>query len=133
MNGRKFNRDSAHRRAMLAGLVCALVKHEQITTTLAKAKDLRPVIEKLITQSRPGTLHASRLINSFLRDQAATRKLVTVLGQRYASRPGGYVRILKAGFRQGDSAPMAVIELVDRDITAKGRDSGTPPQQQEAA
>jgi large subunit ribosomal protein L17 len=122
--GRRFSRTPAHRQAMFANLAQALVKHEQITTTLPKAKDLRPVVEKLITLGKRGDLHARRLLIARTRSEATARKLIDVLGVRYKERPGGYVRILKAGFRYGDSAPMAVIELVDRDVDAKGQDSG---------
>jgi len=132
MNGRKLNRTSSERRALFAGLACALVKHEQIKTTLPKAKDLRPIVEKMVTLGRRGDLHARRQLFAVLRDEAATSKLIAVLGPRYNARQGGYLRILKAGFRQGDAAPMAVIEFVDRDVTAKGRDSG-PVQGAEAA
>ena len=132
MNGRKLNRTSSERRALFAGLACALVKHEQIKTTLPKAKDLRPIVEKMVTLGRRGDLHARRQLFAVLRDEAATSKLIAVLGPRYNERQGGYLRILKAGFRQGDAAPMAVIEFVDRDVTAKGRDSA-PVQGAEAA
>jgi large subunit ribosomal protein L17 len=124
--GRRFNRTSAHRGAMFANMACALIKHEQITTTLPKAKDLRPVIEKLVTHAKngKGSLHARRLAISQIKDAAMVSKLFDVLGPRYATRPGGYVRVLKAGRRYGDNAPMAVIEFVDRDTAAKGQDSG---------
>ena len=124
MNGRKLNRTSSERRALFAGLACALVKHEQIKTTLPKAKDLRPIVEKMVTLGRRGDLHARRQLFAVLRDEAMTSKLIAVLGPRYKERQGGYLRILKAGFRQGDAAPMAVIEFVDRDVSAKGKDSG---------
>jgi large subunit ribosomal protein L17 len=124
MNGRKFNRTTSERRALFAGLASALVKHEQIKTTLPKAKDLRPIVEKMVTLGRRGDLHARRQLFAVLRDEAATSKLIAVLGPRYKERQGGYLRILKAGFRQGDAAPMAVIEFVDRDVSAKGKDSG---------
>ena len=126
--GRRFNREAGHRAAMLANLAQALIKHEQITTTLPKAKDLRPVVEKLITLGKRGDLHARRLLIARTRSEDAARKLIDVLGVRYKARPGGYVRVLKAGFRYGDNAPMAVIELVDRDVEAKGKDSGPPPE-----
>ncbi len=122
--GRKLNRESAHRKAMFANMAASLIKHEQIVTTLPKAKDLRPVVEKLITLGKRGGLHGRRLAMSQLRDEAMVKKLFDVLGPRYVSRPGGYTRVLKAGFRQGDNAPMAVIEFVDRDVDAKGQDSG---------
>ena len=122
--GRRFNRSSEHRKAMFANMSAALIKHEQIVTTLPKAKDLRPVIEKLITLGKRGDLHARRLAMSQIRDAAMVRKLFDVLGPRYRERNGGYTRVLKAGFRYGDNAPMAVIEFVDRDVDARGQDSG---------
>ncbi len=122
--GRRFNRSSSHRRAMFKNMAAALIKHEQITTTLPKAKDLRRVVDKLVTVGKKGGLHARRQAISFLQDAKLAEKLMGVLAQRYASRPGGYTRVLKAGFRFGDNAPMAVIELVDRDPAAKGQDSG---------
>jgi large subunit ribosomal protein L17 len=128
--GRRFNRTSEHRKAMFANMSAALIKHEQIVTTLPKAKDLRPVVEKLITLGKRGDLHARRLAMSQLRDAAMVKKLFDVLGQRYKGRPGGYTRVLKAGFRYGDNAPMAVIEFVDRDVDARGLDSG-PSQKEE--
>jgi large subunit ribosomal protein L17 len=124
MSGRKFNRKSQHRRAMFANMANALFKHEQITTTLPKAKDLRPYAEKLITLAKRGDLHARRLAMAKLRDKSVVSKLFSAIAERYADRSGGYTRVLKAGFRYGDAAPMAVIELVDRDIAAKGLDSG---------
>ncbi|WP_027134808.1 50S ribosomal protein L17 [Geminicoccus roseus] len=124
VRGRAFSRDSSHRQAMFANLVSALVKHEQIVTTLPKAKELRPIVEKMVTLARKGDLAARRLLIARTRSEAAAKKLVEVLGPRYSNRPGGYVRILKAGFRYGDNAPVAVIEFVDRDIDAKGKDSG---------
>jgi large subunit ribosomal protein L17 len=122
---RKFNRTSEHRRAMFANMAAALIKHEQIVTTLPKAKDLRPVVEKLITLGKRGDLHARRQAVAKIRDIAMVKKLFEVLGPRYKDRNGGYTRVLKAGFRYGDSAPVAVIELVDRDEAAKGLDSGS--------
>jgi large subunit ribosomal protein L17 len=124
--GRKLNVTSSHRIAMFANMAAALIKHEQITTTLPKAKELRPVVEKLVTLSRRGVtdLHARRQAMSTIRDLAQVKKLFDVLGPRYAGRPGGYTRVLKAGFRHGDNAAMAVIEFVDRDPEAKGKDSG---------
>ncbi len=122
--GRRFNRTASHRKAMFKNMANALIKHEQIVTTLPKAKDLRRVVEKLVTLAKKDTLHARRLAFARLRDDAMTRKLFEVLGDRYRERPGGYTRVLKAGFRYGDSAPMAVIELVDRDEDARGKDSG---------
>jgi len=128
MSGRKLNRTSAHRTAMFRNMAAALIKHEQITTTLPKAKELRPVVERLITLGKRGTLHARRQALSRLNgDAAMAEKLFGALAERYAERAGGYTRVLKAGFRYGDSAPMAVIELVDRDPEAKGLDSGPVP------
>ena len=129
--GRKLNRTATHRSALLASLATALIKHEQIATTLPKAKELRRVADRLITLAKRGDLHARRLAFSRIRDEAMVAKLFNTLGPRYAARPGGYTRVLKAGFRYGDSAPMAVIELVDRDTEAKGVDSG-PTQEQGA-
>ena len=122
--GRKLNRTSKHRQMLFRNLSQALIKHEQIVTTLPKAKDLRPVVEKLITLGKRGGLHARRQAFAQLRDDKMVTKLFDVLAQRYAERAGGYTRVLKAGFRYGDSAPMAVIEFVDRDETARGQDSG---------
>ena len=123
-SGRQFSRTKGHRRAMFANLANALLKHEQIKTTLPKAKDLRPYVEKLISLGKRGTLHARRQAAAKLRDDKVVAKLFSVLGERYKDRKGGYTRIIKAGFRYGDAAPMAVIELVDRDTEAKGLDSG---------
>ena len=122
--GRKLNRTSSHRKAMFANMAAALIKHEQIKTTLPKAKELRSVVDKLITLGKKGSLHDRRRAYAFLRDDATTAKLFDTLGPRYKERNGGYTRVLKAGFRYGDAAPMAVIELVDRDVEAKGLDSG---------
>jgi len=122
--GRKLNRPSAHRMAMFANLAASLVKHEQIVTTLPKAKDLRPIVEKLVTLAKKGDLSARRRAISELRDETQVKKLFDVLAPRYKDRAGGYTRVLKAGFRYGDSAPMAVIEFVDRDQSEKGKDSG---------
>jgi len=122
--GRKLGKKSQHRTAMFANMAAALIKHEQIKTTLPKAKELRPVVEKLVTLSRRNNLHARRQALSAVRDEAQVKKLFEVIGPRYARRPGGYTRVLKAGFRHGDNAPMAFIEFVDRDETAKGQDSG---------
>jgi large subunit ribosomal protein L17 len=122
--GRRFNRTTEHRKAMFANMAAALIKHEQIVTTLPKAKDLRPVVEKLITMGKRGDMHARRLAMSKLRDEAMVKKLFDVLGKRYQDRQGGYTRVLKAGFRYGDNAPLAVIEFVDRDVDARGHDSG---------
>jgi large subunit ribosomal protein L17 len=124
LSGRKFSRTSSHRKAMFDNMAAALLKHEQITTTLPKAKDLRPIVEKLITLGKRGGLHCRRQALSVLQDTVVTEKLFSTIAERYAARQGGYIRILKAGFRYGDSAPMAVIELVDRDPEAKGKDSG---------
>ena len=122
--GRKLNRTSKHRQMLFRNLSQALIKHEQIVTTLPKAKDLRPVVEKLVTLGKRGGLHARRQAFAQLRDDKMVTKLFDIIAQRYAERAGGYTRVLKAGFRYGDSAPMAVIEFVDRDETARGQDSG---------
>ena len=129
---RKLQRTSAHRAAMFRNMAAALIKHEQITTTLAKAKELRPYVEKLVTLAKKGGLSNRRLAHARLQDDAQLKKLFDVLAPRYAGRPGGYVRVLKAGFRASDQAAMAVIEFVDRDVSAKGQDSG-PVQAAEAA
>ena len=121
---RKLGVKSQHRRAMFANMAAALIKHEQIMTTLPKAKELRPVVEKLVTLAKRGDLHARRQAMAQVRDDAQVRKLFGVIGPRYKARAGGYLRIMKAGFRYGDSAPVAVIEFVDRDVAAKGLDSG---------
>ena len=121
---RKLNRTAEHRKAMFGNMCVALIKHEQITTTLPKAKELRPVVEKLVTLGKRGDLHARRQAIAQIRDVAMVKKLFDVLGPRYKDRKGGYARVLKAGFRYGDSAPVAVIEFVDRDEAAKGLDSG---------
>jgi large subunit ribosomal protein L17 len=128
---RKLNRTPEHRRAMFANMAAALIKHEQITTTLPKAKDLRPIVEKLVTLGKQGSLHARRQAIAEIRDVAMVKKLFDVIGPRYQGRNGGYTRVLKAGYRYGDSAPVAVIEFVDRDVDAKGVDSG--PVQEKAA
>ena len=130
--GRKLQRTSAHRIAMFRNMSASLIKHEQITTTVAKAKELRPYIEKLVTLAKKGGLSNRRLAHARLQDDAQLKKLFDVLAPRYAGRPGGYVRVLKAGFRASDQAAMAVIEFVDRDVSAKGQDSG-PVQAAEAA
>jgi large subunit ribosomal protein L17 len=130
---RRFNRTHEHRKAMFANLSQALIKHEQIVTTLPKAKDLRPVVEKLVTLGKRGDLHARRQAIAEIKDIALVKKLFDVLAPRYADRHGGYTRVLKAGFRYGDNAAMAVIEFVDRDETAKGKDSGPAQEKQEAA
>src|ERR1700722_18976375 len=124
MSHRGFSRTSAHRKAMFENLAAALLKHEQIKTTLPKAKDLRPIVERLITLGRRGGLHARRQAIAALQDEKLADKLVTTLAERYKARPGGYTRIIKAGYRYGDNAAMALIELVDRDPDAKGQDSG---------
>jgi large subunit ribosomal protein L17 len=129
--GRKLNVTSTHRAAMFRNMAVALIKHEQITTTLPKAKELRPVAEKLITLGKRGGLHARRLAYAQLRDEVIVAKLFGALAERYKARPGGYCRVLKAGMRYGDAADMAVIELVERDVGAKGLDSG--PKQDVAA
>ena len=122
--GRRLNRTSSHRKAMFANMAASLIKHEQIVTTLPKAKELKPVADKLVTLGKKGGLHRRRQAFAQLRDDAAVAKLFDTLADRYKERPGGYVRVLKAGFRYGDNAPMAVIEFVDRDEEAKGQDSG---------
>lgn len=130
--GRKLNRTSSHRKAMFANMASALLKHEQITTTLPKAKELRPIVERLITLGKRGTLHARRQALAKLpeSDKAIVEKLFSTLSERYAGRNGGYTRVLKAGMRYGDAADMAVIELVDRDPEAKGQDSGPAAEQE---
>ena len=122
--GRKLNRTSSHRKAMLGNLAIALIKHEQIVTTLPKAKELRPFVEKLVTLGKKGDLSARRRAYAQLPEEKWAAKLFDTLAERYSERPGGYTRVLKAGFRFGDNAPMAVIEFVDRDEDAKGQDSG---------
>ena len=121
---RKLGRTTAHRTAMFANMAASLIKHEQIVTTLPKAKELRPFVEKLVTLAKKGDLHNRRLASSRVRDVTQVGKLFAVIGPRYAGRNGGYIRVLKAGFRYGDNAPMAVVEFVDRDVAAKGLDSG---------
>ncbi|SDU20721.1 50S ribosomal protein L17 [Stappia sp. ES.058] len=118
--GRKLNRTSSHRKAMFANMSASLIEHEQIVTTLPKAKELRPIVEKLITLGKRGDLHARRQAISQIRDVALVRKLFDTLAERYKGRNGGYTRVLKAGFRYGDNAPLAVIEFVERDVEAKG-------------
>jgi len=130
--GRRFNRTAEHREAMFANMSAALIKHEQIVTTLPKAKDLRPIVEKLVTLAKRGGLHARRQAMAQLRDETQLKKLFDVLAKRYESRNGGYLRIMKAGFRYGDQAPMAVIEFVDRDVNARGQDSGPTQAGEEA-
>ena len=123
-SGRKLSRKSGHRTAMFRNMAAALVKHEQITTTVAKAKELRPYVEKLITLAKRGGLSNRRLAHARMLDDAQLTKLIDVLVARYATREGGYTRIIKAGYRASDAAPIAVIEFVDRDVSAKGQDSG---------
>ncbi|MDB5538281.1 MAG: ribosomal protein [Devosia sp.] len=123
-SNRKLNRTSSHRKAMFANMSASLIKHEQIVTTLPKAKELRPIVEKLITLGKRGDLHARRQAIAQMKDETQVAKLFSVVGPRYKDRNGGYIRILKAGFRYGDNAALAVIELVDRDVDAKGLDSG---------
>ena len=127
LRGRKLNRTTPHRKAMFANMAAALIKHEQISTTLPKAKDLRPIVERLVTLGKRGGLHARRQALAVLKDAKLTEKLFSVLAERYKDRKGGYTRVLKAGFRFGDAAPAAVIEFVDRDPAAKGLDSGPKP------
>lgn len=133
--GRRFSRTPEHRKAMFVNMAAALIKHEQIVTTLPKAKDLRPVVEKLVTLGKrgPADLHARRQAISQIRDVVLVKKLFDVLGPRYKDRNGGYCRVLKAGFRFGDNAPMAVIEFVERDVDAKGKDSGPVQMNENAA
>jgi large subunit ribosomal protein L17 len=134
LKGRGLSRTSEHRKAMFENLAAALIKHEQIRTTLPKAKDLRPIVERLITMGKHGGLANRRRAIAVLQDTGLADKLMTTLAERYASRAGGYIRIVKAGYRYGDNAAMAVIELVDRDPEAKGKDSGpTGTEDQEAA
>jgi large subunit ribosomal protein L17 len=131
--GRKLGRRTGHRTAMLANLAASLIRHEQIVTTLPKAKELSPIVDRLVTLGKRGSLHARRLAISRLRDEAMVKKLFDVIGPRYGSRAGGYTRVLKAGFRQGDNAPLAVIELVDRDPAAKGAGDKKPEGAEEEA
>ena len=121
---RRLNRTHEHRKALFANMAGSLIEHEQIVTTLPKAKELRPYVEKLVTLGKRGDLNARRMVYSKLPEKQWAQKLFDVLGPRYAERPGGYIRIMKAGFRYGDNAPLAVIEFVDRDPAAKGQDSG---------
>jgi large subunit ribosomal protein L17 len=130
---RRFGRTHEHRKAMFMNMSQALIKHEQIVTTLPKAKDLRPVVEKLVTLGKRGDLHARRQAIAQIHDVKLVAKLFDVLGPRYKNRNGGYTRVLKAGFRYGDNAPLAVIEFVDRDVDAKGQDSGPSQVEEEAA
>jgi large subunit ribosomal protein L17 len=132
MAGRKLGVTSTHRQAMFRNMAAALIKHEQITTTLPKAKELRPVAEKLVTLGKRGGLHARRLAHAQLRDEAMVEKLFTTIAERYKGRAGGYCRVLRAGMRRGDAADMAVIEFVDRDVSAKGLDSGPVPEMADA-
>ena len=125
IKGKKLNRTSSHRKALFKNMAQAIIKHEQIITTLPKAKTMKPIVDKLITLGKKGSLHAKRQAFSKLRDQSMVAKLFGTLAPRYADRNGGYTRVLKAGYRYGDAAAMAVIELVDRDEDAKGQDSGT--------
>lgn len=125
---KKLNRTASHRQAMFANMSAALIKHEQIVTTLPKAKALRPVVEKLVTMAKKGDLNSRRLVIARMRDETQTKKLFDTLAPRYANRAGGYTRVLKAGFRYGDNAPLAVIEFVDRDESARGVDSGPRPE-----
>lgn len=124
IKGRKFGRHSSHRRSLFANLAASVIKHEQVKTTLPKAKEIRPIVEKLVTLAKDGSLHARRQALSVLYDKEIVAKLFDVLGARYKDRQGGYTRVLHAGFRYGDAAPMGIIEFVDRDVSAKGKDSG---------
>ena len=130
---RKLNRTHEHRKAMFANMVCSLVEHEQIKTTLPKAKELKRIIDKMITLGKKGDLHSRRIAQSRMRQEDAVKKLFDVLGPRYQERSGGYARVLKAGFRYGDMAPMAIIELVDRDADAKGKGDKARVAAEEAA
>ena len=132
-SNRKLNRTHEHRKAMFANMVCSLIEHEQIKTTLPKAKELRPSVEKLITLAKKGDLHARRQARAQLKEDQYVTKLFDVLGPRYAERQGGYLRVLKAGFRYGDMAPMAIIEFVDRDVDAKGAADKARLEAEEAA
>ena len=132
-SGRKLNRTSSHRKAMFANMAASLIKHEQIVTTLPKAKEMKPIIDKLITLGKRGDLRARRQAISQIRDAAMVAKLFETLGERYKDRSGGYSRVLKAGFRYGDNAPMAVIELVDRDPEARGAEDRARVEAEEAA
>lgn len=118
--GRRLNRTSSHRKAMFANMAASLIEHEQIITTLPKAKELRPIVEKLVTLGKRGDLHARRQVIASIRNEAMAKRLFETIAPRYAERNGGYLRIMKAGFRYGDNAPMAVIEFVDRDVDARG-------------
>ncbi|WP_439542928.1 50S ribosomal protein L17 [Hyphomicrobium sp.] len=131
--GRRFGRQSAHRQAMFSNMAAALIKHEQIVTTLPKAKDLKRIIDKYITLAKRGDLNSRRLAAARMRDEDMVKKLFDVLGPRYKDRAGGYSRVLKAGFRYGDSAPRAVIELVDRDESVKGAEDRARHEEQKAA
>ena len=131
--GRKLQRTSAHRTALFRNMSASLIKHEQITTTVAKAKELRPYIEKLVTLAKRGGLANRRLANSRLLDDTQLKKLFDVLAERYKDRNGGYTRVIKAGIRASDAAPMAIIEFVDRDVDAKGKDSGPVEQYDDEA
>ena len=130
-SGRKLNRTSSHRKAMFANMAAALIKHEQIVTTLPKAKELRPFVDKLVTLAKKGDLAARRMAISKVRDQEMVRKLFDTIGPRYEERNGGYTRVLRAGYRYGDSAPVAVIEFVDRDESAKGAEDRARAEAQE--
>ena len=130
--GRKLGRTTSHRKALFSNLAAALIKHEQIKTTLPKAKELRPVVEKLVTLGKKGGLAARRQILASIKDDKLADKLLTTLAERYKARAGGYTRVLKAGFRYGDMASMAIIEFVDRDPAAKGQDSGPVQTKEEA-
>ena len=131
--GRKLNRTASHRKAMFANMAASLIQHEQIVTTLPKAKELRPYVERIITLGKRGGLHARRQALAQIRDEKIVAKLFTEIADRYKTRSGGYCRVLKAGVRYGDAATMAVIELVDRNVAAKGQDSGPKPEVAEEA
>lgn len=119
-SGRKLNRTSSHRKAMFANMAASLINHEQIVTTLPKAKEMRPIMDKLVTLAKRGDLHARRQAIAQIRDEAMVKKLFATIGPRFAERAGGYTRVMRAGFRYGDNAPMAVIEFVERDVNARG-------------
>jgi large subunit ribosomal protein L17 len=131
VSGRKLNRTSGERKALFMGLAASLLKHEQIKTTLPKAKDLRPMVEKMITLGKKGGLSSRRQVISCLGNKLLAEKVMSDLADRYKDRSGGYIRIIKSGYRPGDNAPMAIIELIDRDMTAKGKDSGPTAEKRE--
>lgn len=131
-SGRKLNRTSSHRKAMFANMAASLINHEQIVTTLPKAKELRPIVDKLVTLAKRGDLHARRQAISQIRDEGMVKKLFATIGPRFAERAGGYTRVMRAGFRYGDNAPMAVIEFVERDVNARGAEDKARVEAEEA-